>query len=91
MHDLEQVALALQDYFGATELTGYVRGKTRIRNALMHLFDLSAVRAEELVERMHARGFLRYTGDPHGLDKGRDPWLVRPRPPSVGSRFDSTP
>lgn len=81
--DLAQVALRLQAYVGDTSLTGYVRGKTRIRNAVMHLFDVSALTAENLVEEMQGRGFIHYTGNPRMLDTGGDPWLIRPRPLSM--------
>jgi hypothetical protein len=62
---------------------GYVRGKTRIRNALMDMYGYSAMRAERLVDQLQSLGFIRYTGTPNRLDRGGHPWRFEPSPLAV--------
>ncbi len=78
--DLAAVASRLKQRFRGIEPRGYLRGKTRMRNAVMTMFRVSAVDAESLVDLLHARGFVRYMGDPTELDHGRQPWMFNAGP-----------
>ena len=79
-YDLAHVAERLKRYFRGCNLRGYIPGKTRIRNGVMHIFEISAVRAEAIVDDMHAHGFIRYAGDPSSPEKAPQPWLIDPAP-----------
>lgn len=45
-------------------VVGYLRGKALMRDALVETRGYSALQAEELVDTLEARGFLRFEGDP---------------------------
>jgi hypothetical protein len=45
----------------------YVRGKTWMRDTLLHLLPCSMADAEALLERLEARGFVSFNGDPASL------------------------
>ena len=81
--DLAEMATTLERRFRGIPPYGYLLGKTIIRNAVMELLKCSAMRAEELVDRMQARGFLHYEGDPREAGGGRAPWQVVTRPRSL--------
>jgi hypothetical protein len=79
-HDLAHVAERLKRYFRGCHLKGYLPGKTRIRNGVMHIYEISAARAEEIVDDMHAHGFVRYAGDPTRPERAPRPWVIDPAP-----------
>ena len=66
--DLSLVAAALQRAFGDVPPSGYVRGRTSIRDAVVAHLGCSVAEAEQLVDTMVGRGFLRFGGDPSKLD-----------------------
>ena len=43
---------------------GYVEGKGALRAAVVELLGCSELEAEQLVDTMETRGFIRYQGDP---------------------------
>lgn len=81
--DLAVLARFLRRRFGIGAPLGYIRGKTAFRDAIMDKLRLSAVEAELLVERMRARGFLRYLGDPRRREPEPQVWRIEPHPFSV--------
>lgn len=78
--DLSKIAGGLRRRFHGMNPRGYVRGKTRIRNAVMDIFGFSAMKAEALVEQLQSRGFVRYSGNPREMDTGRDTWRINTQP-----------
>lgn len=81
--DLQEVAQRLRRHFRGIYPCGYLKGKTRIRNAVARLYGISAVDAERVVEELQARGFARYCGVPGALDHDVDPWTIESEPLSV--------
>lgn len=62
--DLAVLALAVTAELREVDLAGYVRGQTAIRELVARHLGASDVLAENVVETMIGRGFLRYLGDP---------------------------
>lgn len=62
--DLAAVAAMLDGQLGGRGSEGFVRGRTVLRDAVMRHLACSALEAEELVDTMVGRGFLRFSGDP---------------------------
>lgn len=70
--DLAQTCERLRRTFDGGEIEGYSDGRTAIRDALMAQMRCSALEAEDLVETMIGRGYLRFEGDPsHAAEDGR--------------------
>lgn len=74
--DLAGIASDLRRSFGDRPPTGYLPGKTAFRDAIMNKRDCSALEAEQIVDTMVARGFLRYQGSPSGAIDGSQPWTI---------------
>jgi hypothetical protein len=71
--DVEQVDLArltelLRRRFTRQAPEGFVRGRTALRDVVLEELPCSALEAEELVDTMVSRGFLRFVSDPGGAD-----------------------
>ena len=81
-YNLAALARQLRHRFGVVPV-GYVPGKTRFRDELMCLLGISAIQAEQLVDEMQSRGFLRYSGSPRRLDVGDAPWFIDEAPACV--------
>ena len=62
--DLATVAAMLQRELGGQGPEGFVRGRTVLRDLVMRAQACSALEAEELVDTMIGRGFLKFSGDP---------------------------
>ena len=62
--ELAQIALQLDQQFHSSLPSGYLQGKTALRDALMDDQLLSAVDAERLIDSLQLQGFLHYAGDP---------------------------
>ena len=62
--DLAEVAAMLQRELGGRGPDGFVRGRTVLRDLVMRAHACSALEAEELVDTMVGRGFLKFSGDP---------------------------
>jgi hypothetical protein len=79
--DVEQVDLAalateLRRTFQGSAVAGYVRGRTALRDAVVAQLACSEVEAEQLVETMIGRGFLRFSGDPADVTAGDALWII---------------
>lgn len=61
--DLEQLRSSLAAHFGNVPPAGYVRGKGRLRAAVVQLLSCSQLEAEQLVDTLENRGLIRYEGD----------------------------
>jgi hypothetical protein len=72
--DLAQIAADLRGVFESAPPTGYVRGRTAIRDAVVARLGFSEAVAERLVETMVGRGFIRFEGDPARADTGDSVW-----------------
>jgi hypothetical protein len=54
---------------------GYLSGKTVLRDAVMSLLACSELEAEQIVDTLEARGFVRFREEPGAPDEGA--WLLR--------------
>jgi hypothetical protein len=76
--DLKKLAEELRAALGDTRPLGYLRGKALMRDALAHEKGYSELEAEELIDTLESRGFLKYLGDPAGRSQATVPWEIRP-------------
>ncbi len=72
--DLEQLTQQLRDALGDAEPVGYLRGKSLMRDVLVHEKGFSDLEAEELIDTLELRGFLRYLGDPSEPSQANAHW-----------------
>jgi hypothetical protein len=78
--DLAALAEALQRTFEGHVPTGYLPGRTVFRDAVVEELECSQLEAEQLIDTMIGRGFLRYQGDPaEQVDDLTQPWMITPR------------
>jgi hypothetical protein len=75
--DLAELTAALRRRFPAGAPTGYLVGRTVIRDATATTLACSELEAEEIVDTMVSRGFLRYDGNPTETGDGDRPWILR--------------
>ncbi|WP_404371426.1 hypothetical protein ACIHQR_13175 [Corallococcus coralloides] len=78
--DLRQLTAQLKARLGPGEPVGYLRGKSLMRDLLLDLRDnrFSELEAEELVDTLEARGFVRFLGDPAERSVADAPWDISP-------------
>jgi len=62
--DLADLAESLERELAGNTPVGYSEGKTALRDMVVSLLESSELEAEQVVDTMVARGFLRFTGDP---------------------------
>jgi len=74
--DLQEVTQQLRAALGDAEPTGYLRGKALMRNALVHARGFSELEAEELIDTLEWRGFLKYLGDPSEPSLANAKWDI---------------
>jgi hypothetical protein len=74
--DLDVLSERLSAFFDHRPPVGYLRGKGVLRDAVIRLLGCSALEAEELVDTMESRGFLRYGGDPSAAAEAATPWAI---------------
>jgi len=74
--DLAALAEELRRFFYSDPPVGYLRGKTAFRDALVQAHGCSSTQAEELVDTLEARGFLRFGGDPNRRSEADTPWDI---------------
>lgn len=73
--DLAELRSRLAERFGSAKPAGYVEGKGQLRAAVRALVGCSDLEAEQLVDTLEARGFIRYDGDPaRELDRLERHW-----------------
>ena len=77
--DLEDLAERLEQLFGEAPPLGYLLGRTAIRDAVSAYLGCSDLQAEEIVDTMVGRGFLKYEGPTiEGIDQ-ITPWRILAR------------
>ncbi|WP_223634792.1 hypothetical protein [Corallococcus sp. EGB] len=78
--DLRQLTKDLKARLGPGEPVGYLRGKALMRDLLLDMRDkqFSALEAEELVDTLVDRGFVRFLGDPTERSVADAPWEISP-------------
>ncbi|MBX5480957.1 MAG: hypothetical protein IRZ16_03780 [Myxococcaceae bacterium] len=62
--DLKQLAEELRTQLLHDPPHGYLRGRTLMRDILVHDHKFSELEAEELIDTMELNGFLHFLGDP---------------------------
>ena len=77
--DLAELTASLRSRFAGAAPTGYLDGRSALRDAVTEELTCSTLEAEEIVDTLVARGFVRYEGDPTAaLDDGRG-WSLETR------------
>jgi hypothetical protein len=62
--DLAELTASLRSRFAGAAPAGYLVGRTALRDAVTLELQCSELEAEEIVDTLVARGFVRYEGDP---------------------------
>lgn len=75
--DLAALAASLAETFAGQAPEGYLRGRTALRDAVAACAGCSEAMAEDLVETMIGRGFLRFDGDPESISAESATWAIR--------------
>lgn len=76
--DLQQLTAELKNALGPGEPIGYLRGKSVMRNLLVDMRGFSELEAEELIDTLELRGFLRFLGDPTERSVADAHWDISP-------------
>jgi hypothetical protein len=76
--DLRQLTTELKATLGPGEPIGYLRGKSLMRDVLVERRRFSELEAEELIDTLEARGFLRFLGDPTERSVADSHWEFSP-------------
>ena len=74
--DLAELVEALRARFVSAPPSGYLGGRTALRDAVADELGCSDLEAEELVDTLVARGFVRYQGDPRVPDEDGRAWSL---------------
>jgi hypothetical protein len=74
--DLASLGDALQRAFDTYAPTGFVRGRTMLRDAVVEHLGCSEPEAERLVDTMVSLGFLKFDGDPTSAADSAV-WIIR--------------
>lgn len=76
--DLRQLTADLKHMLAPGEPVGYLRGKALMRDMLVDTKGFSQYEAEELIDTLEARGFLRFLGDPTERSVADAHWEISP-------------
>jgi hypothetical protein len=76
--DLRELTEDLKRTLGHGEPVGYLRGKSMMRDVLVQMRGFSELEAEELIDTLELRGFLRFLGDPSERSVADAPWEITP-------------
>ncbi|MFP2898380.1 hypothetical protein [Corallococcus sp. 4LFB] len=78
--DLRKLTADLKSRLGPGEPVGYLRGKSLMRDMLLDMREnqFSELEAEELVDTLESRGFVRFLGDPAERSVADAPWDISP-------------
>ncbi|MBI5546679.1 MAG: hypothetical protein HY901_22580 [Deltaproteobacteria bacterium] len=76
--DLAQLAQSLRERAPAGEPRGYLRGKAALRDMVVRILGCSELEAEDLVETLESRGYLRFEGNPAERSQAFAPWDIDP-------------
>lgn len=75
--DLVQLARALRSRLGSLSPSGYLEGKTALRDEVADLRCCSQLDAEELVDLLELYGFVEFDADPSTTEGAEDGhWYV---------------
>ncbi|WP_373049225.1 hypothetical protein [Vulgatibacter sp.] len=74
--DLAALAEELRRYFYEDPPVGYLRGRTAFRDAIVDRLGCSSVEAEQLVETLELRGFIRFDGDTSRRAEADAAWMI---------------
>ena len=77
--DLDLAALSrdLHRALGPGEPVGYLRGKAKMRDALVDLHGFSQLEAESVVDTLELQGYLHFLGDPRAPSEAESRWDFR--------------
>lgn len=78
--DLAALAAALERALGGAPPMGYLEGRTAFRDAVAAHLHCSDATAEDLVDTMESRGFLRFEGDKTRADANDAGWTITVAP-----------
>ncbi|QRN94311.1 hypothetical protein JRI60_34985 [Archangium violaceum] len=76
--DLRQLTAELKQKLAPGEPVGYLRGKSLMRDMLVDMKGFSEYEAEELIDTLELRGFLRFLGDPTERSIADAHWEISP-------------
>jgi hypothetical protein len=76
--DLQQLTAELKSALAPGEPVGYLRGKSLMRDMLVTMKGFSELEAEELIDTLELRGFLRFLGDPTERSVADSHWEISP-------------
>jgi hypothetical protein len=76
--DLRKLTAELRDTLGPGEPVGYLRGRSLMRDMLVERKKFSELEAEELIDTLESRGFLRFLGDPTERSIADSHWEFSP-------------
>jgi hypothetical protein len=76
--DLRQLTADLKRRLAPGEPVGYLRGKSLMRDMLVDMKGFSEYEAEELIDTLELRGFLRFLGDPTERSVADAHWEISP-------------
>lgn len=68
----------LKRTLGPGEPVGYLRGKALMRDVLVSMRGFSELEAEELIDTLELRGFLKFLGDPSERSVADAHWDISP-------------
>ena len=74
--DLHALAEDLRASLRPGEAVGYLRGKSLMRDVLVHDRGFSELESEELIDTMEMRGFLHFLGDPSTRSHADSHWDI---------------
>ena len=75
--DLKTLAEELKRALGDSHPIGYLRGKSLMRNTLVHERGFSELEAEEIIDTMELQGILHFLGDPSDRAHAHTPWDIQ--------------
>ncbi|GAB4558570.1 MAG: hypothetical protein Tsb0020_03650 [Haliangiales bacterium] len=81
---LQDIAAMLERRLGDALPRGYIPGKTRIRDIVIHALNVPATRAELIVDQLQAHGLIQYDGDPSEVDGVHHAWRIYTRAQQPG-------
>lgn len=76
--DLRQLAARLCERTPPGQPVGYLRGKAALRDLVEEQVGCSALEAEELVDTLESRGYLRFEGNPAERSQAYSHWFIDP-------------
>ncbi len=75
--DLQAVVTDLHRALGPGEPVGYLRGKAKMRDALVDLRGFSELEAESVVDTLELQGYLHFLGDSAAPSEAESRWDFR--------------